>query len=319
MLLKDDGFGKIKRRCRKTTSKKKEVRTAMARTYITGDVHRQFKRVQDFCSIRKTTREDVLIILGDAGINFYLDDRDQQLKEELSQYPITLFCLHGNHEERPYNIESYITKIWHGGMVYYEEEYPNILFARDGEIYDFEGKKCIAIGGAYSIDKMYRLINNIPWFPDEQPSPNIKKYVEQKLENANWEVDYVLSHTIPKSHEPTWTFKMQIDEELLDKSTERWLDELEEKLSYKRWFAGHYHVDILSPDIRFMFYHIIELNAADVLYHEGDEVTFSTSKQESKKGIIQIVDFYAGFEVTYDILVTDENCIYKHVPNTAIE
>ena len=45
---------------------------------------------------------------------------------------------------------------WHGGLVYREEEYPNLVFAKDGEIYDIAGKKTIVIGGAYSVDKWYR-------------------------------------------------------------------------------------------------------------------------------------------------------------------
>jgi len=39
-----------------------------------------------------------MIILGDAGINYYLYERDYELKEQLAQLPITLFCVHGNHE-----------------------------------------------------------------------------------------------------------------------------------------------------------------------------------------------------------------------------
>jgi len=81
----------------------------------------------------------------------------------LEQLPITLFCIHGNHEERPYEIDTYEEMEWHGGMVYVEEEYPSLLFARDGEVYDFEGKKAIAIGGAYSVDKHYRLRNGLQW------------------------------------------------------------------------------------------------------------------------------------------------------------
>lgn len=83
--------------------------------------------------------------------------------------PITFFCVHGNHEERPENISTYEEKRWHEGMVYFEEEYPNILFAMDGEIYDFDGEKAIVIGGAYSVDKYKRLSNGQPWFDSEQP------------------------------------------------------------------------------------------------------------------------------------------------------
>lgn len=38
--------------------------------YITGDTHGSFSRVEMFCKRMDTTKEDVLIILGDAGINF---------------------------------------------------------------------------------------------------------------------------------------------------------------------------------------------------------------------------------------------------------
>ena len=46
---------------------------------------------------------------------------------------------------------------WNGGKVWVEEAYPNILFAKDGEIYDIAGMKTIVIGGAYRVDKFYRL------------------------------------------------------------------------------------------------------------------------------------------------------------------
>ena len=39
--------------------------------YITGDTHGKFERIEQFCGKFKTSREDVLIILGDAGINFF--------------------------------------------------------------------------------------------------------------------------------------------------------------------------------------------------------------------------------------------------------
>lgn len=130
--------------------------------YITGDCHRHFRKVEFFCRHHGTTREDVLILLGDVGINFFLDDSDKKLKEELSKLPITLFCVHGNHEARPWEAADYDEVMWNNGLVYREEQYPNILFAKDGEIYDFHGKKVMAIGGAYSVDKYYRLNHKMP-------------------------------------------------------------------------------------------------------------------------------------------------------------
>lgn len=41
--------------------------------------------------------------------------------------------------------------------MFYEEEYPSILFAKDGEIFDLNGKQTVVMGGAYSIDKAIRI------------------------------------------------------------------------------------------------------------------------------------------------------------------
>ena len=140
---------------------------------LTGDTHRDFDRIEVFCEENCTTKDDVLIILGDAGINFFLDESDENLKGWLSGLPITFFCVHGNHEERPFNIDTYEEQPWHGGLVYMEPKFPSLLFAKDGEIYDFGGSKAVVLGGAYSVDKFYRLYHGAPWFPDEQPDEEI--------------------------------------------------------------------------------------------------------------------------------------------------
>ena len=54
-----------------------------AKYFITGDKHRNFTDVKRFCSAMNTRRKDVLIILGDAGFNYYGDKRDDKLKEEI--------------------------------------------------------------------------------------------------------------------------------------------------------------------------------------------------------------------------------------------
>ena len=75
----------------------------------------------------------------DAGFNYFGDDRDKQKKEFVSGFPFVTFCIHGNHEMRPADVAGYITKEFCGGIVLYEEAFPNILFAKDGEVYDFGG------------------------------------------------------------------------------------------------------------------------------------------------------------------------------------
>ena len=177
-----------------------------------------------------------MIILGDAGINFSGPRYDRLKKRQLEELPITIFAIHGNHEQRPFTIESYKEQVWNGGMVYYEEEFPSILFAKDGVVYNLNGLKTIVMGGAYSIDKAYRLAYGYGWWEDEQPSDEIKKYVEEQLEREAWDVDVVLSHTTPLKYEPVEVFMSGVDQSKVDKSTENWLDKIEDRLSYKKWY-----------------------------------------------------------------------------------
>lgn len=226
--------------------------------YITGDTHGQFGRIEEFCERQKTSREDILIILGDAGINFSGQKHVNLKKRFLESLPITLFCIHGNHEQRPYTIDSYKEKSWHGGTVYYEEEYPNLLFAKDGEVFDLDGKQAIVMGGAYSIDKMFRLIYGYGWWEDEQPSEEIKQYVEAQLDKLGWKVDVVLSHTMPLKYEPVEVFLLGVDQSKVDKSTEEWLDEIEDRLEYQKWYCGHYHTEKKIDRLEIMFENVDE-------------------------------------------------------------
>lgn len=228
--------------------------------FITGDTHRDFHKVIALCNQQNTSTDDILIILGDAGINCYGSEKDAYLKMELSKLPITLFCIHGNHEQRPETIPSYIQKKWNGGTVFVEPQFPNLLFAKDGEIFDFDGRRFITIGGAYSVDKYYRIENGWGWWDDEQPSEVIKGYVENRLYEIDWKIDYVLSHTCPLKYEPVEVFLKFIDQSSVDKSTEEWLDEIESKLDYGKWYCGHYHTDKTIDKMRFMFDDFVRLS-----------------------------------------------------------
>ena len=225
---------------------------AMA-TYLTGDTHGNFLRVDTFCRAMETTKSDTMIILGDAGFNYSLNDRDTRAKEYASAIPVKFFCIHGNHEARPQRIPSYIEGEYCGGKILYEEAFPNILFAVDGEVYNFDGYKCIVIGGAYSVDKHYRLAHGWHWWPDEQPDEEIKAVVEARLAALHWNIDIVLTHTCPRKYEPTEVFLSGLDQSSVDKSTEDWLDGIEDRLNYKKWYCGHYHTRKQIGKIQFMF------------------------------------------------------------------
>lgn len=117
------------------------------RVFLTGDTHGRFSRIESFCKKQHLTEDDVLVILGDVGLNYFGDYRDNIGKTRLRDLPCTFFCIHGNHEARPTQAMGYVQKEYNGGKVMVQEMYPNILFAIDGEIFRFADKDCIVIGG----------------------------------------------------------------------------------------------------------------------------------------------------------------------------
>ena len=233
--------------------------------YFTGDIHGSGAGVVEFCKRNDLSATDTVVLLGDVGANYYLGKRDRRLKAELSSVKPTIFCIHGNHEARPAGIPSYVTKEWNGGMVRYEEEFPNILFARDGDIYTIEGMSYLVIGGAYSVDKHYRLSRGYAWWADEQPSDKTKAYVEEQIAEKHFDV--ILSHTCPYKYEPREMFLPMIEQSTVDASTELWLDTIEESVDYQAWFCGHWHTDKRIDKMHFLFH---EFESADQFSMESD-------------------------------------------------
>lgn len=218
--------------------------------YITGDTHR------DFTIVHNLPKGSTLIILGDAGINYFLNEEDKELKEYLNSLDITFLCVQGNHEERPENIPTYKEKKIHGGKVFIEDDYPNLIFLKNGEVYTINNKKVLVIGGAYSIDKNIRLTYGWHWFKDEQLNKSEMNMILEKYQGTH--VDVILSHTSPKKYEPVEVFLSGIDQKTVDKTMEEFLDTVEETIKYDKWYCGHYHTEKIVDKIEFMFENIKE-------------------------------------------------------------
>ncbi len=241
---------------------------------VTGDTHGQVvTRLMNIGTIDYPPEETALIILGDAGINFYLNKTDLKNKKIINNQGFTLYCVRGNHEERPENL-GYIEH-WYDenvkGYVMYEPDYPNIKYFEDGSTYEICGKSVLVIGGAYSVDKWYRLnragvTNKLDkdylnprktgWFPDEQLLDWEMTAIEK--EHFGKHYDVILTHTCPISWEPTDLFLPGLDQSSVDKTMELWLDEVKQKVDWNIWLFGHYHGDqLVRPGVE-MYYKDIE-------------------------------------------------------------
>ena len=120
----------------------------------------------------------------------------------------------------------------------------------------WDGKKVIVLGGAYSVDKYYRLAHDYQWFPNEQPSAEIKQFAEEQLAGADWKVDAVFSHTCPYKYRPLEAMIHGFDQNTIDTTTEEWLDLIGDKLDYKKWYCGHWHINKRIDKMEFLFHDV---------------------------------------------------------------
>ena len=138
------------------------------------------------------------------------------------------------------------------GNVYIQPEFPQIRYFLDGASYNLvDGEqtyKVLVVGGAYSVDKYYRLeraakLNSSfsGWFKDEQLTDQEQNNI--LMTTAGESYDIVLTHTAPLKWEPQDLFLNFIDQSSVDKSMEKFLDTLSENINWKLWLFGHYHAD----------------------------------------------------------------------------
>ena len=228
------------------------------RWIITGDTHGQVFQRMDKISRNidnLVAEETAVIILGDAGLNYNLNKTDLKGKKLSSSFGIRIYCVRGNHEQRPQNIKGmklvYDEDV--AGEVYIEDDLPLIRYFVDGGEYTIAGKSVLTIGGAYSVDKYYRLSRAAGrsfsgWFEDEQLNEAERAEILQKVRGKRY--DFVLTHTAPITWEPTDLFLRGVDQSTVEKDMEYWLKEVALSISWGHWLFGHYHADrIEAPHV----------------------------------------------------------------------
>lgn len=233
--------------------------------YITGDTHADFHRLcaGRFHEQTLMDRDDMLIILGDFGGVWYDCHEERYWLNWFSKSSFTICFVDGNHEnfDRLLGDEFPVVE-FHGGKA--KQIRDNIFYLMRGEIFDFEGKKFFAMGGASSHDiqdgiidpenfdtprdawreikkwhdlgKMFR-VKGVSWWPQEIPSDDEFRHAEETLRKNNMRVDYVLSHCLPSS------VNAVVGYHDTDKLTDWFQKMVDSGLQFDAWFSGHLHME----------------------------------------------------------------------------
>lgn len=234
---------------------------------VTGDCHGDFTRFKNYNKEIQKDPNTAVIILGDVGLNWTLDEHDVQLKNFLSKrYNFRIYCVRGNHEARPANVPG--MKLVYDddvhGMIWMQEEWPNIRYFKDVGIYYMGPYSVGIIGGAYSVDKWYRLDNNTIWYEDEQLTQEERDHALNDIFDGIM-LNFMLTHTCPISWEPTDLFLGYVNQSRVDKTMEKFLEKVKEKNFANVWLCGHFHDDcLLRPGVE-MYYK--NTDSLDAIWH----------------------------------------------------
>lgn len=260
---------------------------------VTGDTHGGMSTITRVGNIARNMpeckpEETGIIILGDAGLNFYLNKTDKKYKKMLNNMGYHIYCVRGNHEQRPELIAGMHLEndFQVGNMTWMEEEFPNIRYFADGGNYIIGGHPTLVIGGAYSVDKYWRLIRagyskndgdiadpkKCGWFKDECLTQ--EEMVAIYEGNKGKKFDLVLTHTCPFEWEPTDLFLGCIDQTTVNTDMEVWMDFFKDYIDWNVWLFGHFHADrIERPHVQ-QFY--MDYENLDAIWNRwNDKCTYA--------------------------------------------
>lgn len=290
--------------------------------YVTGDTHgaKQYGfysvdgfmhrlNIDSFPEQKMMTKDDYVVICGDFGGVWDFKGESPEEKYNLdwleSRNFTTLF-VPGNHEnydrlvgindkkaldswifkglsdvKKNRILNGYPQKEWHGGIV--REIRPSVLMLERGYVFDIDGCKCFAFGGARSHDisggilkaeefeskklankeaerwnlegKTFR-VNHISWWEQEMPEQMEMERGWAMLEDEKYKVDFIFSHDCPASDK---YFILRVNE---PDELNRYLEQVKQKAECKKWFFGHYHENMMIPGGKdlLLYEQIVQIN-----------------------------------------------------------
>ena len=233
--------------------------------YLTGDTHGEFTRLSNRHlkgKDMKLTTDDYVIVCGDFGLCWEYGGTFNYGCKFFEGKPYTVLWIQGNHENYDM-IKEFALEEWNGGKVRHIVRDKVILLER-GQVFCIQGKTFFTFGGASSHDVEggilersdpdfrlkvkrarkrglnYRIVGE-SWWLEELPSEEEMLEGIENIDKADQEVDYIITHCCSTRIQNVLDSGSggQYEPDVLTD----YLDQIEEKVSFKHWFFGHYHAD----------------------------------------------------------------------------
>jgi predicted phosphohydrolase len=215
--------------------------------YVVGDRHGEEDGFSDDKLPEQSSwmSDDIVIVTGDFG--YVMRGEKNNLPERnkldaLAQKPYMILFCDGNHEGFDY-LEQYPEEIRFGAPI--RKIRHNIYWLQRGYIYTIEKHTFLVMGGAYSTDKAFRLKYQATygeriWFPQELPTAEEYQRAIRNLKEHNNKVDYIVTHTAPRTIIPRITGSAPA---LGDLELTGFFDWIYHEIQFTQWFFGHFHED----------------------------------------------------------------------------
>ena len=237
----------------------------MIRIFVCGDTHGLLntRKLEKLIEREKLTYDDYVIICGDAGI-VWSDESFEPYVEYYNNLGVNILFIDGNHENFSM-LKTFPKEVWNGGITHKISD--KIRYLSRGQVFNIFGRIILTLGGADSHDKDWR-IEGESWWKDEGITYFDIVTAFENLKNVNNEVDYVLSHT-PNQICANLLYEKftQCGEDfpayLLSKyncnESGKILDEVANKVKFRKWFCGHWHIDEEVENYAVMYECVVEI------------------------------------------------------------
>lgn len=264
-----------------------------SRIFITGDTHCSIDihklNSKNFLTGCTLTKNDIVIICGDAGFVWSGDKEDQRWINWIDRKPWTTVYVCGNHENFDL-LKKYPIVDFHGAKAHQISH--SLYHILRGEIFEMNDETFFCFGGAFSHDREYR-VENISWWQDELP---IQEEIDNAITNLNRynnKVDYIITHDVPTEINISLGYTVA-NMNNYDKGKYihicQFLQNIFETVHYKVWFAGHYHINQLCKQhLQILYQDIVELKAVPEYYVTIDnEINKIMSRSYSRFELLKL-------------------------------